>query len=622
MSSYTGALKGNSVLLAFVDLLILLLSFYMGIRLIKRTSMVTAVAFLFQLSILTAGTMALFSGTFLVPAFEIVIILLGFIIPFAFLVHDYISMKRRIKESGRAAPLIQRLEKENASPRYGEFAENVLDWGGAAGAGIISASLSIKDKTFKKQFMGQIRDANRLIGQGKFEEALTNYKILAGIACSNPAVVYNVAWLLRKRGEYEESVKWYKKAINLLENTNERNEAVQSEEENAENEADERGGKNAQGKGVLFAMAHFGCGMCLYALNKYEMAIVHFTDAMKYVPELREAGINVARAYLALGKADEAEEYIRKALDKKEDYRLRYLLAGICFEKNRDMECKYHLEKAIEGRDDFIEAWEFLGRICRKTGDWAGAENAYKKLAQLIPQDADSYYRLGVALRQEGKTEEAFSSFKTAADINPKHSRALYSMASILDAQGKYDRAEECLKKSLEGDEKLEMAYNLLAEIYISADRIYDAIRVYEEAAAEYPDSYLILYNLGVTRMMAKDYAEAAASFKRAQKITDDDPALYYNWASAAIALKNYSEAARLYKEGLRFKPDDDEMLYGLARISALSGDAEAAIAFLTQCFQINPGLKLRARASHDFASLRTLKAFREITELPQKEEE
>jgi hypothetical protein len=216
MSSYTGALKGNSVLLAFVDLLILLLSFYMGIRLIKRTSMVTAVAFLFQLSILTAGTMALFSGTFLVPAFEIVIILLGFIIPFAFLVHDYISMKRRIKESGRAAPLIQRLEKENASPRYGEFAENVLDWGGAAGAGIISASLSIKDKTFKKQFMGQIRDANRLIGQGKFEEALTNYKILAGIACSNPAVVYNVAWLLRKRGEYEESVKWYKKPLICL----------------------------------------------------------------------------------------------------------------------------------------------------------------------------------------------------------------------------------------------------------------------------------------------------------------------------------------------------------------------------------------------------------------------
>lgn len=615
MSPYTGAVSGG-VLLAFVNLLTLLMAIYMGIRFIRRTNLLTGAAFLLQLCILTAGAIAFFGGTFLVPVFEITLVLLGVIFPSVFLVHDYSVMRRRIKESGNIAPLIQKLEKETVSPRYGEFVEHALDWGEAADPGIISSSLSIKDKPLKKQFINQVREAGSLIAQGKLQEALAVYRVLAGIACDNPAVVYNCAWLMRKLEDYDESARWHKKAISLL------NGLEYETEESSENHVQSQSGrKSTPNWDEFFAMVYFGYGMCLYAQKKYEMAIEHFKKAMDYQGDLMEAEINVAKAYLALDKNDEAEEYIRKALEKKEDYRLRYLLAGICHEKSLDMECKYHLEKAVESRQDFMEAWELLGRVCRKTGDWAGAENAYRKLAQLIPQDADAYYRLGVALRQEGKTEEAFSSFKTAADINPRHSRALYSMASILDAQGKYDRAEEYLRKSLEGDEKLEMAYNLLAEIYISTDRIYDAIHVYEEASAEHPDSYLIQYNLGVTQMMAKNYEEAAAAFKRAHRITADDPSLYYNWASAEIALKNYSEAARLYKQGLRYKPDDDEMLYGLARISALSGDVEAAIAFLDQCFRINPGLKLRARASRDFSSMRTIRAFREITSLPQKEE-
>ena len=96
---------------------------------------------------------------------------------------------------------------------------------------------------------------------------------------------------------------------------------------------------------------------------------------------------------------------------------------------------------------------------------------------------------------------------------------------------------------------------------------------------------------------------EAVRVFKRAEKLTNDDPALYYNWASAAISLKNYSEAARLYKEGLKLKSDDDEILFGLARVSALAGDVDATIGFLTKALEINPDLRLRAKVSTDLSA-------------------
>lgn len=613
MTPYAGVSGGLNVFLAFMNILILLLTAYMGLRFIRRTTILTAAVFMFQLCILTAGVLAFINKTFLVPVFEMALILLGIVFPSAFFVHDYISMRRRIKERGIISPLVQKPEKDAYTGKYRGFVAEALDWGGEAQTGMISASLSIKDKPFKKHFMNQIRVAHKLIEKGKLEEALASYRILSGIAFDNPCIAYNTAWLLRRLEEYEEALKWHKNTLDLL--------SSKAVHETGEVMEEESGEKDAWNKNELYAMAHFGYGMCYYALKKYELAIIHLKKATKYVVDIRETDINIAKAYLALENLEEAEKHIRKALEEKDDVRLRYLIAGICYEKNRDMECKYHLEKIIESQPDFMEAWDLLGKVCRKTGDWKGAEMAYRKLIQILPQDDDVYFRLGFALRQEGKTEEALSSFKVAADINPRHSRALYSMASILDAQGKNDKAIDCLTKSLDGDEKLEMAYNLLAEIYISKDRIYDAIHVYEEASSEHPESYLIQYNLGVTLMMVKHYEEAVSAFKQAQKITPDDPALYYNWASAAIALKNYSEAARLYKEGLRIKPDDDEILYGLARISALSGDVKAAIAFLSQSFQINPGLKLRAKASHDFASLRTVKAFREITSLPKKED-
>jgi tetratricopeptide (TPR) repeat protein len=165
------------------------------------------------------------------------------------------------------------------------------------------------------------------------------------------------------------------------------------------------------------------------------------------------------------------------------------------------------------------------------------------------------------------------------------------------------------------------MAYNLLAEIYISNDKVNEAVHIYEEGTREYPESYLIHYNLGISLMMMKRYEEAVRIFKRAHKLTNDDSALYYNWASAVIGLKNYSEAARLYREGLKLKSDDDEILFGLARVSALSGDVEATLGFLARAFEINPDLRLRAKASHDFAAYRTTPDFMELTKIPAREE-
>lgn len=596
-----------NISLSFIVLLIACLTVYMSIRCFRRLNGVSVIVFAFQLCALTIGFLTVVNHVLSIPLYEVIIITFGIILPGTFLISDYIGMKKRIKKSLADAPLIEKMERlSHKSWKYDEYIEELDEWKSEIKPNIISETLELEDKHIKTNVNKQLKSVQKLIDSGEFKQALETYTILSDLLSNNPYIIYNTAWLCYKNELYGDAIQNYKKALYLL-----GDEPLTKLKKN----------KGGEEEVLLCPMLHFGYGLCFYRIKKYILAIEQFELVKKDIEGLREADINIAKCYIAIDDLSEAQSHIREALKFKEDNKLRYLLARLCFENKEEMECKYQLETIVENDFEFTEAWSLLGELYRKRGDWANALVAYKKLTQLAPQDSDAYYHLGIAQRHEGKTEEAISNFRFATELRPDFSKAYYNLASINDAEGKTDDAIECLEKSLQGDERLEMAYNLLAEIYISTDRTNEAIRVYEEAVREHPKSYLVHFNLGVSLMVMKRYEEAVRVYKRANKLTDDDPALYYNWASAAISLKNYSEAVRLYKEGLKLKSDDDEILFGLARVSALSGDVDATIGFLIQAFEINPDLRLRAKASTDFSAFRTHPEFMEITKLPIKKE-
>jgi tetratricopeptide (TPR) repeat protein len=581
--------------LAFIVLITTVLTIYMVIRAIKRTTFLTLLALIIQLCMLTTGILTVFYNVLAIPLYEIILILFGVIAPFIFFFYDYINMKKRLSTENINVPLIEKKETQSYIEwKYEEYINELDEWQDVINTSDVVSTLNLTDKSLKNNINKQLYSVQKMIDKMDYKKALEAYIIISEIVSNNALIYYNTAWLCYKNGQFENSAKYYKKALSLI---------------------------NQDNKDYT-SYIHFGYGLCLYKSGKYELAISHFKLACQEGKKIRESDLNIARSYIAIGDTDAAQKYIKSALEMNGDNKLRYLLARLCYENNKKMECRYQLEIIAENDQNFKEAFILLGKLNIDDEDWENAERVYKRLIHLMPRDADSYYYLGVAQREMGKTDEALSNFKFASEIMPAHSKALYSMASIYDAKGKTDKAIECLNKSLDGNEKLEMAYNLLAEIYISYDRILDAIHVYEIAVREHPESYLMNYNLGVSLMMMKRFEEAVKAFKRAHKIVYDDPSLYYNWASAEIALKNYYDAARLYKDGLKYKPDDDEILFGLARVSALSGDAEATLGFLKQAIDVNPSLKLRAKASHVFAAYRTNPEFMELTRLPEKVEQ
>ena len=477
MSKFISSIPVNyDVSLAFIVVIMAVLAVYMGIRCVRRVNFPTVITFTAQLCLLTTGVLTIFNRVLVIPLYEIMMILLGILLPAAFLFSDYRRMKKRMQMGNADVPLIERVEKQsNKGWRYEDYIDQPHEWRGEIPDDAIVNALDLSDKSLKANVIQQLTEVHKLIGNRAYKQALDIYTILSGLLSENPLIVYNTAWLCHKNELFEEAVKHYKKVLLII------GEKPKSKTHKKNSPDDENGD--------IRSITHFGYGLSLYTMKKYELAVNQFDLAKKAVGELREAEINIARCYMAIGNIDDAKKHIKTALKDKDDNKLRYLLARLCYENNQEMEAKYQLETIVASDAEFTEAWALLGKLYRKNEDWQNVQVAYKKLIQLSPQDADSYYRLGVAQRQEERTEEALSSFKFATELMPDHSRALYSMASIYDAQGKTDKAIEYLNKSLAGNEKLEMAYNLLAEIYISSDKVKEAVYVYEESIREHPES-------------------------------------------------------------------------------------------------------------------------------------
>jgi tetratricopeptide (TPR) repeat protein len=85
--------------------------------------------------------------------------------------------------------------------------------------------------------------------------------------------------------------------------------------------------------------------------------------------------------------------------------------------------------------------------------------------------------------------------------------------------------------------------------------------------------------------------------------------------ATAALNNGNEDEAERLARSVLAENPEVELALYLLAAVAARRGLADLAMQYLSQAIAVSPEVSAQARQDPDFAILRGLPAFRELTE-------
>jgi tetratricopeptide (TPR) repeat protein len=220
---------------------------------------------------------------------------------------------------------------------------------------------------------------------------------------------YGLGGSLEKRGQTENAVESYSKAIALDSN---------------------------------YVEAYHNLGLLLAKQNRFEQAIANYNTGLKldpqYAPLLRDLGLGLFKQ----GKTKEALECYYKAvqIDPIDAKSYEYLAFALQSEGKTDEAIRYY-NRSLEIDPANAEAHYNLGAVLQSQGRPEEAAKHYAEALRIKPDFVDARSNLGVLLAGAGKFDEAIVNFTEALRIKPNSAGLQYNLAIALDSQGRSKEA-------------------------------------------------------------------------------------------------------------------------------------------------------------------------------------
>jgi serine/threonine-protein kinase len=131
----------------------------------------------------------------------------------------------------------------------------------------------------------------------------------------------------------------------------------------------------------------------------------------------------------------------------------------------------------------------------------------------------------------------------------PPTARTLYVMADILASQGRDRDSQYYLERVIDEYPAYLAAYNRLAELQMRNRQFDAAIQTLTAGLKVSPDDPVLLNNLGMCRLIQKDYESALSHFTEAAGIAPERTRYRSNMATALVFLDRRDEALALYEQ-------------------------------------------------------------------------
>lgn len=299
---------------------------------------------------------------------------------------------------------------------------------------------------------------------------------------------------------------------------------------------------------------------------------------------------NAARAALALERPEDAERWLRAAVERAPVSRAALLLWQVLDAGERHAEAAEALRPVAEGspaevleRDDRELAAEIAlryGSSLAAAGDAAGAAAALERYTRLRPDDEVGWRRLGDALLETERYDPARDALARAQELAERERAAeLEQRAALEPADGDAaagagfdDWMSKAAERRLAGDfegslaalgEAIRFAPRdprprmLEIRLLVTLGHVSEALSRTEELVALTGGSPTALYLRGMTRLAAGDPAGAEADLRRVVEERPRNLPAINGLAKALMSRGELDEAERLSREALEMAPAD-----------------------------------------------------------------
>lgn len=170
-------------------------------------------------------------------------------------------------------------------------------------------------------------------------------------------------------------------------------------------------------------------------------AIIYLKNALQKDPNFTEARFQLAKAYLAKGKAESAEsELLKLSRQNPSAKEVKIELAKAYIRLSKPDEALKELGNSINDLKN-IEAIELAGLAYAIKGDYHTAESMLKKAVLLSNSEPKITISLARVYSEMGKNDQAKEHLQTVLNREPNNKSALYLLADLQIKEKNFDEA-------------------------------------------------------------------------------------------------------------------------------------------------------------------------------------
>lgn len=411
-----------------------------------------------------------------------------------------------------------------------------------------------------------------------WDEAVRYYEKALKIDSNNPAVLYNMALALFKKGERFPALEFLKKAA----------------------EQDKIG--------EVAYNSYSRLGAEFLESNMFDLAEKYLVQATHIRPQDPVGRYNLAVAYLRQNKNAEALRELEESerLGQGDMVLLENIGESYFSLKDYDRSLRTY-SKVLETSSRNVKILSRIGEIYYTKGDLERAYEAYRKVTQIQPATENAriaYLNMGNILDDGQRFEDAIKAYESAIAIRDNDDLAFYNLGIAYKHFDKPAMAINSWRKAEQinpGNIKVRLA---MADYYYEQGYNDQAEKAYQEIIHKWPDNQEALFKLGTIYHKHKNYADAGKAYSKvieAGESTDLSRKAMINLAIVSSGERNddasLDNSVKMIQKALLLKPDDSDALLALGIIYARKEMHSRAVDSFYQSIKSSRDNKMAAEA-------------------------
>ena len=286
----------------------------------------------------------------------------------------------------------------------------------------------------------------------------------------------------------------------------------------------------------------------------YETSIKHYTQTIKWGPNLADAYNNRGTAYTAVGDSGRALADFDRAIELNPNYVNAYNNRGSTYAEKGDYgRAIKDFDHAIELDSNYADAYSNRGNAYRAQENFDRAFADYGKALELNPSLAITYYNRGVIYNNKGEVDLAIADYTKAIELNRNHADAYYYRGVIYNNKGEVDLAIADYTKAIELNRNHADAYYNRSLAYHKKNEFARAIKDCERTIELNPNHADAYNSRGIAY---SKLTRTIADFDRSIELNPNDASAYNNRGVAYGLQGTHDRAIKDFNRAIELNPN------------------------------------------------------------------